>query len=159
MKRNTLTFDELEIQNLIEKAIKDGFKNDEEHEKDYWYKLFGNRDLKIYKSYQIDKPQFPCIVVSLSPRAIPAYANSSQIEELTRCTVRVEHYTQAVGKIGKRELGIMVNYKLKQILQSEFNVLILSNQELAYTDNTIYRRLIQGEVVFDNKEKVFYIGE
>lgn len=158
-KRNTITFDELAVENLFEEAIKDGFINDEEHEKDYWYKLFGNKDLKIYKSYQIDKPQFPCIVLSLSPRPSVPNINSSQMEAFTRCTLRVEHYTQQVGDVGKRELGIMVNYRLKQILQGLFQVRILSNQELAYSDNTIYRRLIQGEFVFDNELKVFYQGD
>lgn len=159
--RNTLTFDELAIEKLFEKAIEDGFKNDEAHEKDYWYKLFGNRDLQIYKTYRVDpkKVQFPCVVITLSPRPSLPFVNSSQMEEATRCTIRVEHYTQKQGKASERELGIMVNYRLKQILQGVFQVRILSNQELAYSDNTIYRRLIQGEFVYDNRKKVFNQGD
>ena len=154
--KNTYSFDELEMINIFKSVVSDAFKNDETKEKDFWYNLFGHRDFKMYESYQIDKPQFPCFVVTME--AIPYRRNghSTQVEQFSLVTAYIEHYNQATNDLGKDTVGIMINHRLKTVLQSTFGLDIVFNKPLESFDNSVYRRRIEATFVYDNKNKVFY---
>ena len=154
--KNTYSFDELEMTNLFKGIISDSFRKDETKEEDYWYNLFGYRDAKIYESYQIDEPQFPCFVVTMEAIPYKRNSHSSEIEQFSLVTVYIEHYNQSINNLGKDTLGIMINHRLKTVLQSTFGAEIVLNKPLESFDNSVYRRRIEARFVYDNKNKVFY---
>jgi hypothetical protein len=153
---NTYSFDELNMLDLFKSTIGDAFKNDSEHKKDYWYELFGNRDVKFYESYQVDEPQFPCIVITIEATPYQRNIHSSEIEQFSFVSVGLEHYNQSVNNSGKEKLGIMINHRIKTVLQKTFGLLITSNKQISSPDNSLYRRRIEMNFVYDNKNKVFY---
>lgn len=153
---NNYSFDELEMMSLFKKTIKEAFDKDESKDKDYWYKLFGNRQVKIYESYEVEKPSFPCFVLTIQATPYQRNIHSSEIEQFSLVSVGLEHYNQAVDDLGKDELGIMINHRTKTVLQKTFGLLITSNRQINSPDNSLYRRRIEASFVYDNKNKVFY---
>lgn len=153
---NLLAFNEIEMLELFKKTILNAFINDIENPKDYWYNLFGNRDIKIYESHEIDNTKFPCFVIAMFSMPYQRNIHSSEIEQFSSVSLRIEAYNQKVGNIGKEKLGIIINNHLKRVLQKTFKLLITNNRALPYEDNSIYRRVIDARFVFDNKNKIFY---
>jgi hypothetical protein len=45
---------------------------------------------------------------------------------------------------------------MKRILQETYGLTITSNQEMVSPDDTIYRRVIRGRAIYDNKNDTFY---
>ncbi len=157
--KNQYTFDEWAMMELFKSIIKEGFDNDPMQEKDFWYKVFGERDIKFYESYQIDKPQFPCIVISFISVPTTRNIHSSEIEQFSTVTALIDTFNQGVGDYGKEQLGIMINTQLKRILQSSFGLIINNNRTISNIDDSVYRRRIEAGFVYDNKNQIFYQGE
>ena len=151
---NNYFFDELALLSEFKKSINEAYKNDTIN----WYEIFGGRDVEIYESIQVSQPKFPCFVVTMIPTPNQATITSCETELYTQVYVRIEHYTQKVDDIGKEELGIMINQRLKQYFQKKYNILITDNREIASPDNSIYRRRIEARIVFNNKDKIIYQG-
>lgn len=151
-----LIFDEQELIDEIKIEIENTFNTNE------WKKMFGNKKMKIYNSLTIDKPSFPCIIVTVI-EAIPnlQMRTSRQVEEYTNFVVEIETYNQAVEvdykKISKEELGIKINNALRLALNKRFRFEITSNEPLMNIDSTIYRRRIVVRGIMDNKNKKIYI--
>ena len=154
--KNDCIFDELEMLNLFKKTIKEAFEKDDNFEEDYWYNLFGQREMTIYDSYTVSKPTFPCCVITLSATPTIRNIHSSQIEQFSTVIARIEHYNQSVGDNNRETIGIKINQRIKYILQKTFGVLIPNNTSLSSPDSSIYRRLIEARFVYDNINKVFY---
>lgn len=155
---NDYSFNELEMLKEIKKTIKQAFRTDESKPNDYWYNLFGKRDIKAYDSVQVDEPQFPCFVVKF--RSFPNFSTrtSQETEQFSQVYVTIEHYNQKVDNLGKEELGLLINHRLKTVLQKTYNILITNNQQVGSPNESIYRRRIDAELVFDNKHKIIYQG-
>lgn len=155
---NEYSFNELEMLNDFKRSIRQAFRTDESKPNDYWYNLFGKRDVKIYDSIQVDEPRFPCFVVRF--RSYPNFSTrtSEETEQFSQVYVTIEHYNQKVGELGKEELGLLINYRLKTYLQKVYNILITNNQQVGSPNESIYRRRIDAELVFDNKNKIIYQG-
>lgn len=161
---NELTFNESEIKELIKDTIIETFitddKTEEADKKDYWYKLFGNREFDYYESLDESEPNFPCFVLEFLPTPDERFVHSTQVEQCTIVNFTLQHFNTRVGEKSKEQIGTEINYRIKQILQKTFKVKITTNEQVINLNDTqVYRRIIRGSFGYDNKNKVFYRGE
>lgn len=162
---DNLYFDEIAMKEKLQNAISNVYKNDLRHEKNYWYKFFGNRNLKFYSSQteansQDKKPQFPCCILSLQSEPNTFWSNSTQIEEISNVDFTVEIYTQKIGNIDKEIAGsYLANIVLLGLRQVSGNITVSFNAPLINFDNNVYRRVIRGAFKYNNKTNTFYKGE
>lgn len=121
--------------------------------------LFGNRKVKYYDSttQANEKPQFPCFIVNIIS-AFPAtnYNTADDPEHFTDFSMEIEHYNQAVGSNTKEFLGRKLNMAVKSALQGEYPFHITYNSEIPNGDETVYRRLIRCNGIFDNYKQILY---
>lgn len=156
---NDLTFNELEVKDLFVNTLLDAFKNDTTHEPDYWYNLFGERDMQYYESLDDSDFQFPCFHIDFYPVTDTAFVHSTQVEQFTYVPFYLQHFNVRVGDISKERIGMDINYLIKQTLQKNFKVIISTNETIPnLNDKQVYRRIIRGCFGYDNKNKVFYQG-
>ena len=162
---DNLYFDELEMEEKFEKAILDFYKNDSRHEKNYWYKTFGNRNLKFYSSQteanSEDKaPQFPCAIITLQSEPNTTWSNSTQIEQISRVNFTIELYTKKVGNIQNKKLcsylSEIVTLGLRQL---SGNISISKNAPIPNFDTSIYRRIVRGVFNYNNETRTIYKGD
>lgn len=158
---NAVTFDELSMLNQFKTVILNAFEQDDTHTEKYWYNLFGKKKPRVYYSITEarESTAFPCFVVRMTPLPNVGTIHSSEVEQYTRVDIAIEQYNQQVGNIGKEELGIMINHRLKSVLQSTFKVRITQNNELMNINSTIYRRIIRCSIVYDNINEIIYQGD
>lgn len=162
---NELYFDEIKMQESLQNAILDFYKTDSRHEKDYWYKLFGNRNLKFYSSQteansQGQKPQFPCIILSIDSEPDTTWINSSQIEEVSRVNLTIELYTMQVNNIDKILLcKYLSEIVILGIRNLSSNIVLTRSTPIPNIDNNICRRIIRGTFKYDNKTNTFSQGD
>ena len=160
-----LFFDEIEMKEKMQNAILDFYKNDKRFEKNHWFKMFGNRYLKFYSSLteansQDEMPQFPCSVLTIMSEPDMAWANSTQIEEISRVNFSIEIYTVKVGNTDKELLGSYLSNVVTLGLRNlSGNIAITKNTPLINFDNSVYRRIIRGVFKYNNKTKTFYKGD
>lgn len=162
---DNLYFDELEMEEKIEKAILDYYKNDSRHEKNYWFNIFGKKQLKFYSSLteintQEELPKFPCAVITIESQPDTTWSNSTQIEQVSIVNFSIEFFTVQVGNTDKKILGNNLSNIITLALRNlSGNIKITKNAPLINIDNSIYRRIIRGAFKYNNKTKTFYKGD
>jgi hypothetical protein len=152
---NNITFDELNILNSIEDTLKLAFREDSSQVAKYWFNLFGKKYMTIEKENYGVKTKFPIIVVTLL-NPISHKPTNTQLEKNTIFDFEITQYNQMVGKTDKKTLGIMINNRIKYILQTEFGFNIITNQPIASGDDTIYRRILTGNAILNNATNTIY---
>ena len=156
---DSLTFNEIEMKDLFVETLLNAFKNDPDHEEDYWYNLFGQREMQYYDSLDDSSFEFPCFHIDFYPRVDVSKIHSTEIEQYSYVSFYLQTFNQRVGEDSKERIGTLINYKIKQTLQKEFHVIISENQVIPNLyDKQVYRRIIRGSFGFDNKNKIFYQG-
>ena len=162
---DNLYFDELEMEEKIEKAILDFYKKDNRHEPNYWYNVFGKKQLKFYSSLteinaQEGKPKFPCAVITMESEPDTQWSNSTQVEQISRVSFSIEFFTVDINNIDKKILGNnLSNIILLGLRNLSSNITISKNAPLLNFDTNVYRRIIRGVFKYDNKTKTFYKGD
>lgn len=157
---NELTFNEYKIKQIIVETLLNAFKNDTTNGENYWYNLFGGRDMQYYESLDKSDFQFPCFSLELYPRTDTRYIHSTEIEQFSYVSFYLQVFNVRVDEDSKENIGMQINYLIKKTLQKEFKVVITENQSIPNLyDTQVYRRIIRGSFGFDNKNNVFYQGE
>ena len=162
---DNLYFDELEMEEKIEKAILDFYKNDYRHEPNYWYNVFGRKQLKFYSSLTEintlqEEPKFPCAVITIQSEPDTEWSNSSHIEQISKVEFSIEFFTVNVNNIDKKTLGNnLSNIILLGLRNLSSNIKTTKNSSLFNFDTNVYRRIIRGVFKYDNKNHTFYKGD
>lgn len=157
---NELTFNENLIKEKISDTIIKGFEQDNADKNDYWYNLFGNKDIDYYESLDESEPSFPCFVIDLLPEPDTRFIHSTQVEECTLVNFSLQHFNTKFGDKSKEKIGSEINYRIKQILQQNFKLTITMNEQVVNLNDTqVYRRVIRGYFGYDNNKNIFYKGE
>ena len=152
---NNITFDEPKVLKAIEDLLVKAFKEDDEKDNDFWFNAFEKKDIEAIKENYGRKEYFPCFNVTiLNP--IPYGSTNTQIEQYTQFDFEINCYNQKTKIYDKRSLGLLINVRMKRILQETYGLTITSNQEMVSPDDTIYRRVIRGRAIYDNKNDTFY---
>lgn len=148
------TFDEQSILTLFENIILDGFASDFEID---WTSAFGGKQMVVCNYTYGTQTYFPCFHIEIeNPVKYLATSDSSQNERFTTFEFEIQMFNQATTEYDARTLGIMINRKTKLLLQDSLDLQILSNSQVPNADQTIYRRIITGEAVYDNIYRTFY---
>lgn len=155
---NDLTFNEQAFYDKLTTAILKGFKTDTSRESKYWYKLFGNRQIRVYDSLAQSEPQFPCCVITVESIPNRSLINSSQIDRFSNVSIEIEHYNQSVGGKSKEVIGREINTRLREIIQQEFGAIIVNNSQIRSPYEQVYRRLISIAFTYDNLNNIIYKG-
>ena len=162
---DNLYFDELQMKETFEKAIAEYYKNDDRYEEGYWFKFFGNRDLKFYSSmYEAntskEKPHFPCVIIDIESTPNSQWSNSTQIEEISSVSFNIEFFTTDIGNVDKTissyKLSTMILLALRQV---SGNITVTRNAPILNIDRNVCRRIIRGAFQYNNKTKTFYKGD
>lgn len=162
---DNLYFDELEMEEKIEYAILDFYKNDSRYEKNHWFNVFGKKQLKFYSSLteintQQEKPKFPCAVITIESEPDTQWCNSTQVEQVSRVNFSVEFFTVDINNTDKKILGNnLSNIILLGLRNLSSNITISKNAPLLNFDTNVYRRIIRGVFKYDNTTKTFYKGD
>lgn len=157
---NELTFNELKVKQIFVDTLLKAFKNDTTNGKDYWYNLFGGRDMQYYESLDESDYQFPCFTLDFYPRIDIQKIHSTEIEQFTYVSFYLQTFNVRAGEDSKERIGTQINYFIKQTLQKEFKVVITENQQIPNLyDKQVYRRIIRGSFGYDNKNDIIYQGE
>lgn len=162
---DNLFFDEIKMKETFEKAIAEFYKNDIRHEEDFWFKLFGNRDLKFYSSLEEantnkEKPHFPCVLVNIESSPNTQWSNSTQIEKISSVSFDIEFYTTDVGNIDKSKLSYYLSTIILLALRNiSGNITVTRNAPIPNIDRNVCRRIIRGSFNYDNNTNTFYKGE
>ena len=146
---NTITFNELEMLQAIEKLFKDSFKTT------YWFNLFEKNDVEIITENYGKYTNFPCIYVEiLNPR--PYGSTNTEMESYTEFDFEINCYNKKSNVKDKREIGILINNKIKEVLQQNYGFRIQTNLRTPSPDETLYRRTIRGRAIIENSTKTLY---
>lgn len=144
-------FDEQDFINSLTEVVKKAFSGTE------WRSYFGGKNMKIVEDNFGEVTSFPVMYIGVSDctEANGTYTNSKE-EQYTDVEFEIEHYNQEVGKKTKREVGLAINKHLVETLKKYMNPHITTNSQISSQDESIYRRRIEGYVIYDNKNKIFY---
>lgn len=141
---------ELDIYNQIKDELEKGFDDTS------WQTLFGGRQMQFFSYKKRDKTKFPVIEITIiDPVPFRKTIDSSDNENHTMFDVEIEQYCTDVvvddnTVTPKEEIGIAIATRVKEILFS-LGFTITTNKQLENVDENVYRRLIGGYGVIDNK--------
>lgn len=160
MSYNEITFKETEVKQYFIETILQSFKDDKAHEKDYWYNLFGEREMEYCESLDESEINYPCFTIELYPLPDTKYIHSFEVEQYSLVNFTIQVFNKRVGTNSKEYIGEQINYRIKQALQSNFKVTITMNEAMPNLyDTQVYRRYMRGSFGYDNQNKIFYKGE
>lgn len=141
---------ELDIYNQIKAALEKGFDAPQ------WQTMFGGKRMQFYSYTKRDRTRFPLIEITIiDPVPFRNTIDSSTNENHTIFDIEIEQYCTDVV-VGdstvtpKEEIGIAIATRVKEILFS-LGFTITANKQLQNIDGNVYRRLISGYGVIDNK--------
>lgn len=159
MNENETTFNENKVKQYLIDTILQSFKDDKKHEKDYWYNLFGEREMQYCDSLDESEINYPCFTLDLYPTPDTRYIHSFEVEQYSTVNFTIQVFNKRVGTNSKEYIGAEINYHIKQVLQKECKLTITMNESIANLyDPQVYRRYIRGTFGFDNQNEIFYKG-
>lgn len=158
LMNNTAYFNQNEFIKKVEKALKNGFENDNKVPPHYWFNLFGKRKLKIYDSAVVDKPSFPCCHILATGVPSTANSHSTQVNQYSRVLLEIQIQNVATESGNKEFIGNLIVNKVIQILQTDFGLIMSNNVNIQNYDEKINRAFLRWSFIYDNINKIIYKG-
>lgn len=145
-----IIFNELNMIDLLKAELLNAFNTD------VWKETLENEMLFV-NSNSGTSSTFPVTYMEIIDPVMAQATNDSSGDELyTQFRFSIEQYNIEVEGYDEVTLGIMINHETKKTLLEKSGLVITSNRQVPSQYEGVYRRVIEGTGIYNNKTKIFY---